>query len=540
MKKPRLPLLQNNGIDIFQRTRAALKEIGEDSPERLREIATKCGCDYDTVIANVYRPYGGAESFDDLQTYMRAETRRMAFNELNWQFNGLLDNIQADANLTEADRASRIIALAEDFASRAAAVPAHADAEVADDMVEAAEDVSEADDTRGGWWAQKRRQKAAVKDQPILDATSNFVAFKEGDTWRFVTAYSNRYYDNLKEVFPEASHERFLAWADADPPGRYPELWDWHTPVGVSTYGMKEAFKLGMGRADFLDYQDGIAVAAGYFYPEFNDAAEALSKTPGLGVSHGFGYAPWALNEKDGSYSEHFVFELSPLPRARAANFGTTFLTDLGIKEKDMNFRPDRRAFLVGIHGETKVKAMEKTLGDVATNMKDSGVDFKDFAAELANMEPAPAAAPAAAVTPVSESTPTPAAGDSLAAITNAVKEGLAPIAASVEDLTKRMGALETSQKDVDARAAELFGPRMRPPAAAGTTPSEDPSNVVRGNSRMVAAAKDGAQETPLNIPPHLVRYAGMLGLQPATDAPAVADINPPAAVSAEAAAATA
>ena len=208
-----------------------------------------------------------------------------------------------------------------------------------------------------------------------------------------------------------------------------------------------------------------------------------------------------------------------------------------------MQFRPDRRAFLVGVHGETKVKAMEKSLGEAALNLKDSGVDFKDFAAELAKLdEPAPPApAAASASSPVTPAQADPAGGDPLEAIRGAVKDAVQPLTTAVDELRGRMEAFETREKDVDGRVAAMFAPRVRPPAA--TTPSTDPANVVRGNSGMVAAAKDGAKLDPSNIPPHLRHYAEGFGLVPALDAAGAVQAgsgDPPADVAAAAAAATA
>lgn len=526
----------------FDMARIALRELGRPETE-LTELAERCGMDMSMV--EPYVPYGGATSWDELTTYLRGETRRSEYDQLNYQLQTIMNNVLQARDMTDADRAAAIGAVATGFAERAAAIPGRADAEVAEEMglddPDELDEINEgeADDTprpTGSWW--KRHRKVSAKDAPapMADATSSFIAFREGPTWRWFAAYSNRYYDNLKEVFPEASHQRFLDWADADPGSRYPELWDWHTPVGVGTFGLKEAGKLGMGRADFLDYQDGIALAGGYFYPEFADAAETLSKTQNLGTSHGFGFAPWDFNTKDGSYENHLTFEISPLPRQRAANFGTTFLADLGLKEDTMQFRADRRAFLVGIHGEIKVKAMEKALGEHAQGLKEAGIDFKDvdFAAALAT--PAPAAAAPATSTPAAavETPAAPAAASS--ELVAAMREAMAPVTTAIETLTTRLTAVE--QRDgpaaVDAQVAAMIRPRIQAPAE---TPSTSSSNIIRGNSAMVIRAKDGAEATPTLIPPHLQRYARGLGFEAVAADTEPAVPNAPASEAAAAAA---
>jgi hypothetical protein len=331
---------------------------------------------------------------------------------------------------------------------------------------------------------------------------TSFKAFKEGDVWHWFAVYSNTGVDKAKEWFSEAAHKEYADYVWADSARRMPELWDWHTPVGVATYGDG---RKGMGRADFIDYDNGLAVASGHFYPEFNYAAEALSNEKELGVSHGYEYdRDWLL--PSGEYTAYRSFEISPLPRSRAANELTMF-------------NPTRRPHLVEIHGEARVKAMEDALAPTAAALKAAGkeVSFKELEDALAATDSTAAAAPSVPTGNAAAVAPSEKEAATLATIV------IAAVKAATEPLEARLKALETpvaprtAEEIALAAVKEAFGPRVMP--SPGQAPSENPATVLNGNNGAVQAAKAGAKDgvDVAGLPAHLQPYAkdimgGVLG----------------------------
>jgi hypothetical protein len=331
--------------------------------------------------------------------------------------------------------------------------------------------------------AYAARLPAEWTDSGSKEATpSSFAAFKAADgSWRWLAVHSNNFYDRTGEVFPAAAHKEYVAWVDGTK--AYPELWDWHTPFR-------------MGKADVIDYdaQTGFMISGGYFYPGHEAEAEALAADPELGVSHGYEYGEKDL-QADGSYRSYRTFEISPLPRHRAANNATMFLTELR-EENTMAFASEKRAYLVEKHGERAVKSMEDQLAAASSGMKSMGVSFKDFG------DPEPVNASAASAAPGSSVSPANAAAGAttpdLAALfaeaaTVAVKELLAPI-------TERLGVLETGIKEMGMADQERFAERNYRPRAAEIMdrerPSESAGNLVSGPR---GGANQGAKEQDLS-----------------------------------------
>jgi hypothetical protein len=346
---------------------------------------------------------------------------------------------------------------------------------------------------------------------------SSFAAFKSADgTWRWLAVHSNNFYDKTGEVFPARAHKEYVAWVDGTK--QYPELWDWHTPFR-------------MGKADVIDYdaQTGFMISGGYFYPGHEAEAEALAADPNLGVSHGYEYGEKDL-QADGSYRSYRTFEISPLPRHRAANNATLFLTEL--REENMAFATEKRAYLVEKHGEKAVKSMEDQLAAASSGMKSLGVSFKDFNPDADGAGTSNAsAANAASASSVSLANAAAGAKDTpdlaslfAEAATVAVKEILQPIA-------DRLTAVETGMKELSMADQERYAERNRPRAADimdRERPSESSANLVSGpRGGANRAAKDDGLEAvvreanrqvnqkddgvPANVPDELCWYGQMM-----------------------------
>ncbi len=499
---------------IFDGARTALASamkaagVGDDIIGRETTIlAEKCGMDYTSVYYEAPSPYGGAVSFSEVDSYNASAELDEQIATLNDQFQSIVTNVLGSDDLTMIQKSDMVAAAAADLKARVMTSPAAGtvDDEGDDDLMQ-----------------KEYRVPATGTPRTMVGSTgakgTSFKAFKEGETWHWFAVYSNTGIDKTKEWFSEAAHKDFVEHVWADPATRMPELWDWHTPVGVATYhdGRK-----GMGRADFVDFADGLAVASGHFYPEFNYAAEALAGAKELGVSHGYEYdSSWL--KPSGEYTAYRSFEISPLPRSRAANELTLFMPELAEKETPM-FNPTRRPHLVEIHGEARVKAMEDALAPTAAALKAAGkeVSFKELEDALATNATAAAAPSVPIGNAAAGATPAPGEKEALALaslVVTAVKEGLAPIEARLAALETPV-APRTAEEIALAAIKEAFGPRVTP--SPGQAPSESASTVINGNAGAVqaakAGAKDGAGPEASNLPAHLQPYAkdifsGVLG----------------------------
>lgn len=228
-----------------------------------------------------------------------------------------------------------------------------------------------------------------VEQTPAAPAA--FTLFKDAaGAWRWLAIATNnrRDSDHPAQILTEAAHKEFLQYLDAHPDAM-PELWHWHTP------GTK------WGRADFADYADGFMVYAGTVEAGHEAEAEKLSKQKGLGVgadyftlqkeigvSHGFVVLD---HDRAQEYiTKYRTFEVSPLPLSAAANRWTNFQTIH--KEVGMPFADQKRAYLVGLLGEERVKQLEQDLGAANKTLDALGVEAK-----AETPAPAPEAKPAEA-----------------------------------------------------------------------------------------------------------------------------------------------
>lgn len=228
---------------------------------------------------------------------------------------------------------------------------------------------------------------------------SGFMLFKDADTglYRWVSIYSNNFRDNDRpaEIISAESHERFVQMVDKGIVD-YPELWLWHVPVA-------------WGKADWLDYADGFALASGTVYPQFNAVAENLSKEKNLATSHGMPKNLVVYDPNDKSVIRfHITKEISPLPLRRAANKRTGFVILRG--DDSMPLDAEKKDWLLNV-AKLKpdyVKSLEEHIDQVAAEAKANGVESKEVADAPALTTAAPPAIPP--VTPVPVTTdPAPA-----------------------------------------------------------------------------------------------------------------------------------
>lgn len=452
--------------NLLDQVRSALKAAGKDAAEietSVKEVAEKCGLEYAVpVYVEPYVAFGGAQSFADIDAYMQSENLDAHVNNITWQFQSIVDNVLKREDLTMAQKSSAI-------------------SQAASDMQDRVDNPPPVVKERKGLLQRLFPSKAAAPTQSVKATPDggSFTVYKAADGRdRWLAVYSNNFVDRDGEVFTEDSHKEYIDWVDRT--GRYPELWLWHTP------GSK------VGKADVLDYQDGLAIASGTFDPSASDVALRLMQSKGLGVSHGYRYEKEHLGGA-GDYRQYRTFEISPLPLTKAANEGTLFLSE---GEISMELTKEKRAFLVTQMGEDRVARIESNLGTLSKELKESGVAWKDFSESVA--ETPPAAAAAEGSSPPFDQKPNANAGGDTPAETPAPAASAEDQARAFRDLVtgavtsaldERLGPIEAKLKELDgSNNAPRYQPNAQRPSE--TNPPLHPNNA------MAKEAADAAKET--------------------------------------------
>lgn len=188
------------------------------------------------------------------------------------------------------------------------------------------------------------------------------------DLLRWFTVYSNNFRDedNPPEILSEKSHETYVTLVDHGLVD-FPELWLWHIPETI------------WGKADWVAYADGFAMASGIVYPGFEHIAEGIAKRGKNKVSHGM---PIPLIVYDPRYERttmfHVTTEISVLPEWAAANPLTGFMIE-GKGEIEMPLPKDKKAYLkeVGMSPDL-IEKIETSLINVRQAARDAGIESKE------------------------------------------------------------------------------------------------------------------------------------------------------------------
>ena len=237
--------------------------------------------------------------------------------------------------------------------------------------------------------AEKKASLQAKARKLLEDADKKeLFIWKEGDTYRWMAAYSNnrRDDDSPPEIISTESHKEFdTALHKGEWP--MPEIWLWHIPypVGTTQY---HAF----------DESTGFPVAAGIFNKGYEWAAEGIMQAGWNGVSHGMPDAWIKRDDKDKSIIvRHRTKEITFLPLWAAANkLAFSIISKEASMSDEKGLPAHKRAEFITAFGEEKVKQMEDTLEDKSKAADEAGIQKKE--------ETPPAETPAApALTPDSE-----------------------------------------------------------------------------------------------------------------------------------------
>jgi hypothetical protein len=417
--------------------------------------------DSDQKDMAAYVPY--ATSFAEIDAARQAAEKAEALNQVVMDFQTIAQSVLYAADLDPAAKAKALRAAATEVNSR----------------------LSAASKESGPGLLERLGLRRPKRSDPPPPAPGSFRVYKDAaGRMRWVAVYSNNLYDREGEVIPLAAHKSYVEYVDRT--NDFPELWLWHTP------GTR------VGAADLVDVtSEGFAIASGTFDEDKGLAAEALAAIPGLGVSHGFEYG---TIDEDGAYDGYRTYEISPLPKERAANEYTGFAAGEEIKM----LNPDKKSFIAGVLGAAFADKLEADLDEAHDKAVAEGVAFKDV---LAALEPDPAPAPPS---------PAPAPAFDGEALKTLLQSALAPIVTAVEGIATRQDEQQKAIDDLASRkvslAAEVAksmspknGMFIASQAARGASEEDDDVKAAKaaGIDKLFSNGDDA-------VPDHL---AGQLGL---------------------------
>lgn len=400
-----------------------------------------------------------ATSFADVDEYLQSVEASERVKELTRMFQTLSENIMLNQDV--ADKSAALRSLVDEFDAKVGAAISKEQSVV-------------------GLLKQAGRKVLGLgsKMEKTEPKPPGLMIWKEGETYRWLAVYSNKYrdQDNPPEILSAAAHKNFIARVDAGELP-YPVLQHYHvkgTDWGVS---------------DWLAFDEatGFTLASGTVDAGHEKEAEAIMafQQP-LGVSHGLEVG--ARNVRDPSIIEEYITEeISDLPLKAAANQLTGFhILDKGAT--DMSIPDAKKDHLrkVGISDE-KIAKLEGDLESKAQVARAAGLDFKQAKTE----EPAPAPTPE----------PTPTEDEPVAAyatreeVATAIAEAVSPILQGMQTLTVAMEKMATSDEErIAAKAADT------PAMSIGALVTKQLSAIGRDETRLsvddMKLAKSKPKET--------------------------------------------
>jgi hypothetical protein len=216
-----------------------------------------------------------------------------------------------------------------------------------------------------------KKSKSDAKPELVVKENGGLMVWKDkSGNYRWLASYSNCYRDddNPSEIIAKESHNNFVDMVD-NKETDFPELWHWH--IDGSAFG----------KADWVafDEDNGIAMAAGYIYPDYVKEAEAIAdcKEP-LALSHGMPGNSIVRDPNDPSIIvRHITKEISVLPLWAAANKLTSFYV---FKENEMAIPTNKKEYLTGVLGLSteRVESIEAENANKAKFAKDNGIESKE------------------------------------------------------------------------------------------------------------------------------------------------------------------
>lgn len=242
------------------------------------------------------------------------------------------------------------------------------------------------------------QQKSALvthlkaKALPPEDRTKSYVMFKQDDNgdWWFIGLYSNKFKDRHAEIISEEAHKEYVEWVKSS--GIKPQITLFHMPRAEPGfwYQVVTAYEKGMIRTDTMNtmlrdfykdyalaeservfYANGFVGVVGKVYKERESWINNLvNYKDSVGMSHGF--IPRELN--DNIYTKYRSFEMSVLPKSRAANAWTNVLL---VEGKPMPLNQEDKEFLDNIK-QGASNEIDALTAATSQELETKGVEFKE------------------------------------------------------------------------------------------------------------------------------------------------------------------
>lgn len=310
-----------------------------------------------------YSPYGGATSFADLLAQRDAQEMAQVIGGLTSDFGTLAYNISCNPEIE--DKVSALSALAAEFQTMLETYSKHEQSEET-----LGEEIEEHLKTITKQIAGDNQPSPKVE---VKEESQELFIWKEGNTYRWLAAYSNNRLDDEGEIISSQSHKEFdEALHNKEWP--MPEVYLWHIPYPV-------------GKADYHAYDEGAGfpVAAGHFYPGMEWAAEGILKEQWSGNSHGMP-DKWVQYDPNNPkvITRHRTKEITFLPLRAAANKLNFFIIN---KEKSMSelekgLPAHKRDEFIKAFGEERVKQIEEALAEKSKEADEAGIQKKETTPE--------------------------------------------------------------------------------------------------------------------------------------------------------------
>jgi len=288
--------------------------------------------------------------------------------------------------------------------------------------------LSEALSAVGEFFGLKPKETPAPEPSP----DPGLMLWKEGERYRWLAVFSNKYRDNDNppEILASQAHKEFVSAVEKGE-WPYPELRHWHikgSRWGMAdwlTYDEKTGFTLASGLVDAGHEKEAVALAA------LIDAGKSIK------TSHGMPTSEIQRDKEDPTIITRYrTVEISDLPGWAAANPLTGF--EITSKEGDMPIPESKVPYL-------------KDAGVTDEEIEMVNAMLAGKAKEAENLESKEAPAEAA---PVEAPAETPAAPEAPAPITR--EEIIAAIQAAVGPLAAAIAEVQAGQKELkEAREVE-------------------------------------------------------------------------------------
>jgi len=198
-------------------------------------------------------------------------------------------------------------------------------------------------------------------------AESGFIVEKDANGQHRVIMWpSNNFIDRDRDIISEAAHKEYVEWVNKNT-DLMPVILAWHRPGTMLK-----------NRVDYVDYADGFLFMSAPLEEDEATMLKSLSEKTELGMSHG-SFALGRDPDDRRVITKYRMFEVSHLPLERAANPFTAL--DTLSKEAQM----DIKEYLTDVFGgdEEKAEKYLKRTKEAQSTLQQAGVEDKEATAEV-------------------------------------------------------------------------------------------------------------------------------------------------------------